>query len=383
MLSACSRGDEKVDDSKDSENNKFQKVEVASSDEQYERLGLKRGEVEQHEDGTNTDGAENTYEWWYFDSALEDGSKLVIAFYTRSPNNPSAPLAPFATLEWTKPDGTVTSERVNVDVENFSASKDYCDVVIGNCSFSGNLKEYDITYINENIEAYIHIESNVPSWRPETGYRLYGDNEEYFAAWLCAVPDAKVTAEINQNGQQFNLVGSGYHDHNWGNRPIWEMQNNWYWGRAKTDSFVVIAYDIITAEEYGFKEFTAFMLAKDGKIVADNLESVVFEPKEENVDGNTGISIADKLIYDYEDGDQKYRASFSRENTILDVSMLGALSEDLRAKVTDANYKMHYYRFTGSVAIEEFNGEEVLESQTTNEAVWELMYPGLERKNAK
>ena len=30
-----------------------------------------------------TDGGKGTYEWWYFDAYLNDGSKLVITFSTK------------------------------------------------------------------------------------------------------------------------------------------------------------------------------------------------------------------------------------------------------------------------------------------------------------
>ena len=358
------------------ESDGVKKAEVASSDAQYASLGLKRGNVEKHEDGTNTNGADGTYEWWYFDSALEDGSSIVVTFFTRSPQNPDAPLAPFATFEWTKPDGTVISERVDANGGGFSASEDSCDVRINDCSFTGDLNEYEITFKNENIEASIQLVSTTKSWRPETGHRLYGNKEEYFAAWLCAVPDGDVKVGIKTNEDDITLFGSGYHDHNWGNRPIWKMQNNWYWGRAKTDSYVFIAFDVITAEEYGFKEFPCLMLAKDGEILIGEVKDVTFRTDDEYIDEKTGITIANKLIYDYSDGKLNYRVTFERENTILDTSIIRALTEAQKQEVAALDYKMNYYRFTGTATVEIFDGNTLVEKETTNEAIWELMYPG-------
>ena len=352
------------------------KAELASSDAQYARLGLKRGNVEIHEDGTNTNGADGTYEWWYFDAVLEDDSNVVVTFYIRNPFNPDVPLAPFATLEWTKPDGTVINERVTAGAGGFSAAEDSCDVRINDCSFVGDLSEYEIIFKNENIEASIQLVSNTKAWRPETGYRLYGENEESFAAWLCAVPDGEVKVNIKTNEEDVSLSGSGYHDHNWGNSPIWEMQNNWYWGRAKTDSYVFIAFDVITAEEYGFKEFPCLMLAKDGEILIGEVEDVTFSKEDEFVDGKTGITIANKLIYNYDDGKRTFRVTFERENTILDTSTVRALSEDQKKEVAALGYKMNYYRFTGTATLEIFDGETLLEKETTDDAIWELMYPG-------
>jgi hypothetical protein len=49
----------------------------------YGRLGLARDQTAVWEDGMRTDGSKNTFEWWYFDLELDDGSKLVISFFTK------------------------------------------------------------------------------------------------------------------------------------------------------------------------------------------------------------------------------------------------------------------------------------------------------------
>lgn len=53
---------------------------VANEDEDYARLGLKRGVIEPWEDGMRTSGGRGSFEWWYFDSHLDDGTSLVITF---------------------------------------------------------------------------------------------------------------------------------------------------------------------------------------------------------------------------------------------------------------------------------------------------------------
>jgi len=59
------------------QDNAPQKVVVGSTPEHYERVGLTQGAVDIHEDGYNTLGEDGTYEWWYFDCSLDDGSSLV------------------------------------------------------------------------------------------------------------------------------------------------------------------------------------------------------------------------------------------------------------------------------------------------------------------
>jgi len=47
---------------------------IASSPEDYQRLGLSPTAIAPWEDGARTDGSAGTYEWWYFDAHLADGA---------------------------------------------------------------------------------------------------------------------------------------------------------------------------------------------------------------------------------------------------------------------------------------------------------------------
>ena len=358
---------------------KTQAVVVGATPEHYERLGLNMDMVEVHEDGTNTGGADGTFEWWYFDAALDDGSNLVLTFYTRSMMNPNGPLAPFVTFEWTGADGTLRSERVIVDPADFFASDQGCDVRIGENYIKGDLQEYELYFKQDDLEARVHLSSNAQSWRPGTGYRLYGDDEENYAAWLCAVPEGDVSLELSMDGHSATYQGSGYHDHNWGNLPLWRMQNNWYWGRAKTEDYVVISFDIVTTADYGFEEFTTFVLFKDGAVIAESFSDVQFAADDIFIDAETGIPIANKLLYTLEDGDRQYVVEYQRENTILASSMMAALPDADREEAVAAGNKLMYYRFNGSVSISVIENGTVVDSQTTQEAVWELMFPGVVR----
>lgn len=43
---------------------------VTISDDDYQKLGLSRSQVEPWEDGIRTTGGKGSYEWWYFDSTF-------------------------------------------------------------------------------------------------------------------------------------------------------------------------------------------------------------------------------------------------------------------------------------------------------------------------
>jgi len=58
---------------------------LASSPADYHRLGLDPTTVARWEDGARTDNRAGTYEWWYFDAHLDDGSTVTVEFHTKPP----------------------------------------------------------------------------------------------------------------------------------------------------------------------------------------------------------------------------------------------------------------------------------------------------------
>ena len=59
------------------------------------------------------------------------------------------------------------------------------------------------------------------------------------------------------------------------------------------------------------------MLARDGKIIADDGANVAFEADRVAIDGKTGKPVADVTRYTYRDAGTRYVVSFEREKTIL------------------------------------------------------------------
>lgn len=101
--------------------------------------------------------------------------------------------------------------------------------------------------------------------------------------------------------ESFVSSGTGYHGHNWGDAPTQDLIHDWYWSGARIGPFTVIASDIVAVEDYGSDQLNAFLLAKDGKIVADDAAKVRFESEGIFVDGATGKPAADIIRFIVED----------------------------------------------------------------------------------
>lgn len=109
--------------------------------------------------------------WWYCDADLDDGTGLGVIFATKDGTRPNQPLQPQLEIDLTLPDGTRLVRSWYPKPEEFSASKDGCDVRMGPYRFSGDLHEYRVTGAADELSVDIRRERLTESWRPETSAR--------------------------------------------------------------------------------------------------------------------------------------------------------------------------------------------------------------------
>jgi len=340
----------------------------------YKKIGAEKGRIAQWEDSYRTKGIKGAFEWWYFDSHLQDDSNLVITFFAGNGKMGG----PRIDVDYTLTDGSLISERITVSEDDFQASTESCDVRIGDCTFIGDLHTYNIYLKNENLEVNVQLVGNVPAWRPETGYIFFGNKDEHYFAWLPAIPEGTVNATITNKGKTSHLSGTGYHDHNWGNSMIMmtKMVNNWYWGRAKVGDYQVISSYITAGKKYDYKEFPIFMLAKNGQIIADDAEHFLrFSATDSYIDKDTKKPVYNCLIYDYDDGKQHYRITYQRKSDLTNKGKMGEITGMKRLLMRMIGLDSAYIRFSGEATVDMFEGDTVVESVSAP-AIWELMCVG-------
>jgi hypothetical protein len=347
---------------------------TGSSPEEFVRLGLSSTSIEPWEDGARTSGGRGTYEWWYFDFSLDDGSTLVVVFLTKDFTRPDAPLTPVVTFSFDRPDGTTVSRAVTANAADFSAARERCDVRIGACTATGDLRDYTVHYEDGEVSADVRLRGTVPSWRPGTGHAFF--DEERFFAWLPSVPRGTVEGTVTIGGATRTVTGVGYHDHNWGNAALPGLVDNWYWGRARIGDYTVIASFITATGRYGGAALPVFMLARGETIVADDATKVRFSAGEVFSDRYTGKPVAGTLVYEYDDGAARCRITFKRRADLARTKFVDLLTGFKRFLARLACFDGAYLRFTGTVTLERFEGGRVVETVSQDSAVWELMYFG-------
>jgi predicted secreted hydrolase len=349
---------------------------LASSESQFQSLGLNPARVEPWEDGARTDGRAGTYEWWYFDFNLDDGSTLVVTYLSKDITRPQTGRAPLVTFALDRADGSNVSRVVNASAADYSSSRAGCDVRIGANTVSGDLRDYALHFETADVRADIVLHGTVPPWRPGTGISFFGGNTGHYFAWLPSVPQGTVEGTLTIDGRTTTVKGVGYHDHNWGDASMLDLIHDWYWGRAQIGPYTVIASYITASATYGSATIPIFMLARDGRIVADDAAKARFSVQDVFIDSYTGKPVAGVVAYEYGDDEERYVVTFRRANDLVRtrfVDLLGGF-ESFVARLS--GFDGAYLRFAGTVTLQRYQAGVLAESLTQASGVWELMYFG-------
>lgn len=238
-------------------------AEWLRSQDDFKRLGL-GPEVELWEDGYRSAELADSFEWWYFDALLDDGT-VVVAWVGHHwpPDNPGWVFS----LDITPPDGPTVLKYIQFDQPDF-VGREKAEVRIGRHRFEGNLESYRIVVDPESMDGFgldLTLTRRVPSYRPATGH--FGSADRYFA-WLVAVPEGAVTGSLTMSNKTRQVVGSGYHDHNWGNISPNDLMANWWWGRAAVGPYTVVIAELRARPELGGSEHPLMLVTSpQGQVV--------------------------------------------------------------------------------------------------------------------
>ncbi len=353
---------------------------LAANPEDYARLAITEHAPAAFEDGMRTDGRPGTYEWWYFDAHLDDGSNLVVVFYTKASGDPGDPLTPKISINLNLADGRSFEKILIARADEFQADTDACDVRIAGNRFTGDLQSYRIQATIEDISVDVALTGQVPAWRPKSGHWYFGEEDSRSVfAWFLSVPQGHVKACYVIDGTTHETTGIGYHDHNWGDTPMSALLHDWYWVRGKAGAYSVVASYITAEARYGYQPLPILLIAKDGVIVSDQDERKIrFSTQDIHTDTETGKPVANITRYEYAAGDDRYVVTFKREKTILRNKQIEILPREKQAAAAAAGFDGVYLRFTGDLTLQHYR-QGVTVAQVTEPALCELMYFGQAR----
>lgn len=345
----------------------------------YQKLQLGHGPVEMWEDGQRDDFRAGTFEWWYFDAILEDGSNIAACYCTKvQPFTNREGLHPSVSFNITTPSGEKLSRKVTkFDPKCVSLSKTRCDVRFGDNIFEGDLHDYHIQAAPvKGLGFDVTLHSTQTPWRGETGYLGFGEQDEKYFTWLCVVPSGTVEGTITIDGVEKRIKGRGYHDHQWGNTVQFEFLNHWLWSRHKTERHNILVFDFVMNERYGYTRIPlVFVEDEEGKVLFDSTkaENVACTIEEEFLQPASKTNFPKKTHYVFTKGNQKLDYVLTVKEELDGRYIYKSVPFFMRGVFQGTKPKYGRYLADGKLTLYE-NGEERFSEQS--ELIYEFAYVG-------
>lgn len=324
-----------------------EKLHLATSPADFAALGL-GPTIAVQEDGRHTQSSNDTFEWWYFDGLLDDGTVVVVWF---GDNWMYGSHKRAVDIELTAP-GKPTRKVMRTFEEPGSFATDQADVKIGPHEFKGDLDTYSI-HVDPaetgGVGCDLTLRRRVASYRPATGHIEAGT--QYFA-WLVAVPEGAITGTLTVDGATRQVTGSGYHDHNWGNVSPAKLFDNWWWGRGQSGGHTIIASEIQGKAAVGGTSIPLFFVGDENRVEVNAFGSDVTPtegPPVRHPDPLHERQIGSGIAFATADGT---RAEFKISDHLLtSANLLSNAPLALRAAASAMGMKPWYTRFESPITL--------------------------------
>lgn len=291
------------------------------------------------EDGRRIELRDDTFEWWYFDFIFDGGTTAVVVFYTEQ-NAGQAQGAPTlrTMIRVTTPDGRIHDSRKDFPVEAYRASTEGCDVQMGPNWAEGDLTQLKLHAEGEGIAADLTLKQGAAAWTNPTTNDI---DKGYY--WFLAVPYGTVEGTLTLDGQTHEVRGNGYHDHNWGDRPLANMYAEKYWGRARAGDYSLV-YACRYPADRDKDPSATFLLYHGADLLIDQAEPLTFRG------GPEGLDLT------WESGEAHVHATVTDPLAILDVTAAtSAYSRFVAPIELDVHLPGHVGHATGNTIFEHFD----------------------------
>jgi hypothetical protein len=141
----------------------------------------------------------------------------------------------------------------------------------------------------------------VPGWKHGDGLMLPADKNDIIEGWVIACPRAKVKGKLFIKDQVIDVKGDGYHDHNWGNKDLYDIFRGWYWGRLNDPKYTIIFSNTQILDG----NWLPSLYVADGKSTLLATNDYKFSVEKEEADPKTGEKYAKIISLKYDSNDLK------------------------------------------------------------------------------
>jgi len=226
----------------------------------------------------------NYIEWWYFDAFFDKGysaqaSIIIIGLIKVK--------TAVITINIYKDGEEIIDELRYYPITDILASVsepiiklDDKQLLIGYLDKKTNQNIFNLSLKAGDTELNLKFISNTKGWQGKTPVSLWG----------VMLPESEVTGNIKFKGQEIQVDGHGYHDHNWHFSLETFLNTGWYWGKLNSEKYTVVWSNILDFSE-------------DEPILVINEENkgYISIPQEEiqfiksNFSNNNGVKIPETL----------------------------------------------------------------------------------------
>lgn len=136
----------------------------------------------------------------------------------------------------------------------------------------------------------------------------------------------KVTGHLKINGEDKEVTGQAYYNHQWFNISPMEAFHSWVWGRQNSGKYSVLLYDMVGADRFGQPKIPLFTVDdENGKRVIENIDDqhAKVEVLDTYVQEKTGKTYPKELRYTFEDDDvtAEFTIKNPQEINLIDITV--------------------------------------------------------------
>lgn len=351
-------------------------IRLLNKPEDFERLHISPEAPALWEDGRrNSNPAANNWEWWYSDFIFDDGSTAVVQFFTKAGRTiQMSGDHPCIHIRIKLAGGTELNDNLMFKPSEVSFSTEQCDVRMKDNCFTGDLHTYHIRANSpKGYGVDLTLVSTVKPYRPGTAYIEMGAPENFYT-WFCVVPTGTVSGTLSYNGQEHQVTGTGYHDHQWGSTNFLTEWNHWVWARQRFEDYSLLILDLVATAKYDYARFPiVFVQDKDGNVVFENTSDVqckVLSSYRDDV--HSGKVYPQELEYTFKNNGKTLQYHL-KETKVLEAGGLKSAPLPMKVLCKAMGIKHSYTRYLaqGDMVLTDTNGE----IRRSSELIYEFMYP--------
>jgi predicted secreted hydrolase len=238
-------------------------------------------------------------EWWYLDCRFDNGYSCVLTWHWL--NQFIKPHIPTIQIFTYTPEGKRYVGMEAVAPKDCHASEKICDVKMGSSYLKQEGKVYKMAMHSKGIGCELTFEGTVPGWKHGDGLMLPADKNDIIEGWVIACPRAKVKGKLFIKDQVIDVKGDGYHDHNWGNKDLYDIFRGWYWGRLNDPKYTIIFSNTQILDG----NWLPSLYVADGKSTLLATNDYKFSVEKEEADPKTGEKYAKIISLKYDSNDLK------------------------------------------------------------------------------